>query len=59
MHFNQEYHYERKSFREEYLELLSKFEIDYDERYVLNKVLHTVPTGLNGIYEFILEISCP
>lgn len=31
---NQEKHHLRKSFKEEYLELLQKFEIEYDERYV-------------------------
>lgn len=32
---NQEEHHRRKSFKEEYLELLNKFDIDYDEKYVL------------------------
>ncbi|TVQ06531.1 MAG: hypothetical protein EA359_00985 [Balneolaceae bacterium] len=31
---NQEEHHRRKTFREEYLELLSKFEIPYDEKYL-------------------------
>jgi len=31
---NQEYHHQNKSFREEYLEFLRKFEVDYDEKYV-------------------------
>jgi len=31
---NQEEHHSRKSFREEYLDLLKKFEIAYDEKYV-------------------------
>ena len=35
---NQEYHHKKKSFREEYLELLTKFEIDYNERYILNDI---------------------
>lgn len=30
----QEDHHKRKSFREEYLELLNKFEVDYDPRYL-------------------------
>ncbi|MFZ5947567.1 MAG: IS200/IS605 family transposase [Stygiobacter sp.] len=31
---NQEKHHKERSFREEYLELLKKFEIEYDERYL-------------------------
>ena len=31
---NQEKHHHRKSFREEYLELLQKFDIEYDDRYL-------------------------
>ena len=31
---NQEKHHRRKSFREEYLEMLHKFEIEYDDRYI-------------------------
>ncbi len=31
---NQELHHQNKSFREEYLEFLRKFEVDYDEKYV-------------------------
>src|SRR5690606_34990259 len=31
---NQEDHHKRKSFREEYLDFLQKFEIDYEEKYV-------------------------
>ena len=31
---NQEEHHRKKSFNEEYLEFLKKFEIAYDERYV-------------------------
>jgi REP element-mobilizing transposase RayT len=31
---NQEEHHKKKTFREEYLELLEKFEIKYDERYL-------------------------
>ena len=32
---NQEEHHKRKSFRDEYIELLDKFEIEYDEKYIL------------------------
>ena len=35
---NQEEHHRKKSFREEYIELLNKFEIDYDERYILKDI---------------------
>ena len=31
---NQQMHHARKSFREEYIELLEKFNVDYDERYI-------------------------
>lgn len=31
---NQEIHHQKKSFRAEYLELLRKFEVEYDDRYV-------------------------
>jgi hypothetical protein len=30
---NQEKHHKRKTFREEYLEMLNKFEVEYDEKY--------------------------
>lgn len=33
---NQEKHHMKKSFREEYLMLLKKYEIDYDDRYVFD-----------------------
>lgn len=32
---NQEEHHKRKTFKEEYIELLKKFEIEFDEKYVL------------------------
>jgi putative transposase len=31
---NQEMHHQKKTFRDEYMELLKKFEIDHDERYL-------------------------
>jgi len=31
----QEAHHQKKTFREEYLELLEEFEVGYDERYLL------------------------
>jgi REP element-mobilizing transposase RayT len=33
---NQESHHRKRSFREEYLELLKRFEIEYDERYLFD-----------------------
>ena len=33
---NQEEHHKRKSFREEYIDFLQKFEIEYDEKYLFN-----------------------
>jgi hypothetical protein len=35
---NQEAHHSKKSFREEYLNLLNKFDVPYDERYVFKEV---------------------
>ena len=44
---NQQEHHRRKSFTEEYLELLKEFNIDYDERYIFKpvKVNYFVPNG--------------
>ena len=33
---NQEKHHTRKTFREEYLEILQHFNVDYDEKYVFD-----------------------
>lgn len=33
---NQEAHHRKSSFKEEYLDFLKKFELDYDERYLFN-----------------------
>ncbi|MBN1651520.1 MAG: IS200/IS605 family transposase [Bacteroidales bacterium] len=38
---DQEMHHRRKSFKEEYLEFLEKFEVPYDERYVFKSVEYT------------------
>jgi len=35
---NQEQHHKKKTFKEEYIELLDKFNIDYDNRYILKDV---------------------
>jgi len=35
---NQERHHARKSFREEYLQMLEKFDVPHDERYILKPV---------------------
>lgn len=35
---NQEQHHRRKTFKEEYIELLNKFNIEYDNRYILKDV---------------------
>ena len=35
---NQEKHHSRKTFREEYLEILKRFKVPYDERYVFGSV---------------------
>ncbi len=38
---NQEIHHRRKSFTEEYLEFLKKFEVPFDERYIFKPVEYT------------------
>lgn len=35
---NQKNHHKKKSFREEYLEFLEKWEVDYDERYIFKPI---------------------
>lgn len=36
---NQEEHHRKKSFREEYLDLLKEFEIGYDEQYIFHELI--------------------
>ncbi len=36
---NQEKHHRVKTFREEYIDFLEKFEIDYDERYIFHELI--------------------
>lgn len=36
---NQEHHHKKQTFREEYLEFLKKFNIDYDEQYIFQELL--------------------
>ena len=36
---NQEKHHSRKTFTEEYLEILDKFNVDFDKRYIFKEVL--------------------
>ena len=40
---NQERHHHEKTFQEEYLELLDKFGVDYDERYVFDPRVDDAP----------------
>lgn len=35
---NQDKHHKKKTFREEYLEFLEKWEVDYDEEYIFNPI---------------------
>ena len=42
---NQEEHHKKRSFVEEYEDLLREFEIDYDERFVFKPVDYIVPDG--------------
>ncbi|MCA1818316.1 MAG: IS200/IS605 family transposase [Acidobacteria bacterium] len=47
---NQEQHHRRSSFRDEYLALLEKFDIQFDQKYVFDfadeQTAHAAPTGL-------------
>ncbi len=36
---NQEKHHHKKSFREEYLDFLQKFEVEYNEEYIFNELI--------------------
>lgn len=36
---NQEMHHKKKTFKEEYLDFLEKFEIDYDEKFVFKELI--------------------
>lgn len=36
---NQEVHHKKKTFREEYISFLKKFEIEYDEKYIFNDLI--------------------
>ena len=36
---NQEAHHKKQTFREEYLEFLKKFKIDYDEKYIFQELI--------------------
>ena len=35
---NQQIHHKRKSFREEYIEILQMFDVQYDEKYIFDEV---------------------
>ena len=35
---NQQQNHKKRTFREEYLELLSRFNVDYDKRYILKDI---------------------
>lgn len=46
---NQEVHHKTKTFREEYIELLKKFEIEYNEKYLFDWMEDNItPSGLNS-----------
>lgn len=36
---NQEVHHKKKTFREEYIDFLEKFEIDYDEKFIFKELI--------------------
>jgi len=47
---NQELHHQKKSFREEYIDLLKDFAVEYDEKYLFEFFddLYSTPTELKG-----------
>lgn len=49
---NQEKHHHRRTFHEEYIDLLKKFEIEHEEKYLLNFLICVKPLpSLRGIGE--------
>ena len=36
---NQELHHRKKTFLDEYLDFLQKFEVDYDEKYIFKELI--------------------
>jgi REP element-mobilizing transposase RayT len=46
---NQEVHHKKVRFFEEYKNLLSEFEIDYDERYMFKPIDYLTPDGTFGV----------
>jgi REP element-mobilizing transposase RayT len=36
---NQELHHKKKTFKEEYIEFLEKFEVEYDEKYIFRDLI--------------------
>ncbi len=46
---NQTLHHKEKSFSEEYFEMLKKFEIEYDDRFIFKPVEYFVPDGTQGL----------
>ncbi len=36
---NQEIYHQKRTFREEYLDMLQKFEVDYDEKYIFHELI--------------------
>ncbi|TAL70349.1 MAG: IS200/IS605 family transposase [Bacteroidetes bacterium] len=43
---NQEQHHKKRTFREEYIEILKKFAVDYNEKYIFDDVVgDIIPTG--------------
>jgi|SRR5690554_3899518 len=37
---NQKEHHQKKTFREEYIELLKSYDVDYDEQYIFNEIIN-------------------
>jgi len=36
---NQEVHHQKQSFRDEYLDLLNEFDVEYDEQYIFQELI--------------------
>lgn len=58
---NQEEHHRKKTFREEYIEFLRRFDVEYDERYIFRdkpvKEFDAAPTGLNSVSAYYKQVA--
>ena len=59
---NQKQHHSKKTFREEYLDILRHYAIEYDEKYIFHDLLdgwRVTRTGQEIIFIFFLQTGCP